>query len=142
MNCPRCHLPLQRETYEGVEIDLCGECWGAWLDRGELSSIIRADELEFSDAERRKLLDLTRASKIGPHAQLQCPKCRVFMEQIRYDESIAILLDRCPEHGVWLDAGELKRVQVAAEQSREIQEMVIRKLKLCDGPPRGANGGD
>ncbi len=52
------------------------------------------------------------------------------MEQIRYDESVQILIDRCPEHGVWLDAGELKKIQVVAEQSKAIQEMVIRKLKL------------
>ena len=132
MNCPRCYLPLRQEKYEGVEIDFCDNCWGCWLNRGELPAIIKAHELEFSEEEKSRILDLHTASKSGPHGQILCPRCSVFMEQIRYDESIQVLLDRCPEHGLWLDAGELKKVQVVAEQSRGIQGMIIKKLKLQD----------
>ena len=130
MNCPRCHLAFRKQTYEGVEVDFCDSCWGTWLDIDELPTIIEAHELEFSDEDRDKVLDLYQASQAGPRGQIQCPKCRVFMEQIRYNGVIEILVDRCPEHGVWLDAGELKKVQVVAEQAQDIQKMIVRKLKL------------
>ena len=130
MNCPRCHLALRKQNYEGVEVDWCETCWGTWLDLGELPEIVEAHELEFSDEERQKVLDLYHASSVGPRGQVQCPKCRVFMEQIRYDESIRLLIDRCPDHGVWLDAGELKKMQIVAEQTQDIQTMIVRKLKL------------
>ncbi len=132
MNCPRCHLPLRQEKYEDVDIDFCDNCWGCWLDQGELPAIIRAHELQFTDEEKDQILSLEAATNSGPHGQLLCPNCFVFMEQIRYDESIQILVDRCPQHGIWLDAGELKKIQVVAEQTREIQSMIIRKLKLQD----------
>lgn len=132
MDCPRCHLPLRPDTYEGVEIDFCDSCWGCWLDRGELPAIIRAHEMEFSDADRARVLDLKGASRTGPRGVILCPRCGTFMEQLRYHESLELLVDRCPQHGIWLDGGELKAIQVVAEQSRDIQAMLIRKLKLLD----------
>ncbi|MCS6925974.1 MAG: zf-TFIIB domain-containing protein [Candidatus Binatia bacterium] len=47
MQCPRCQTLLQEVTKTGVLIDLCPECRGVWLDRGELEKIIqRAREVE------------------------------------------------------------------------------------------------
>jgi Zn-finger nucleic acid-binding protein len=41
MRCPRCiSLNLNETVREGVEIDICPECRGVWLDRGELEKII------------------------------------------------------------------------------------------------------
>ena len=53
------------------------------------------------------------------------------MEQVRYSQSDELVLDRCPDDGLWLDAGELKKVQVEAEKSRGVQMMLVRKLKLA-----------
>jgi hypothetical protein len=87
-------------------------------------------EIEFSEEEKAQVLHLLSASKTGPRGPVQCPTCTNFMEQVRYSESVELLLDRCPDHGVWLDAGELKKVQVEAEKSQKIQMMLVRKLKL------------
>ena len=133
MQCPRCHLPLRRETYEGVDIDFCDSCWGCWLDSGELSMILESRQLVFTEEDKQQILDVMSASKTGPRGQILCPHCRTFMEQVRYQEAVELLIDRCPEHGVWLDAGELKKVQAEAEKSREIQKLIIRKLRLQAG---------
>ncbi len=37
--CPVCQLPLQATPKEKVEIDVCGQCGGVWLDRGELEQL-------------------------------------------------------------------------------------------------------
>ncbi len=39
--CPACHVPMTKFKYSGtdVEVDLCEECRGVWLDIGELKAL-------------------------------------------------------------------------------------------------------
>ena len=59
-----------------------------------------------------------------------CPKCATIMKREHYDESVQLVIDVCPEHGVWLDTGEIKKVQAVAEKSQNIHRMLIKKLGL------------
>lgn len=46
INCPVCHAVFKEVVNEGVLIDVCTECRGIWLDRGELEKLMdiaRAD---------------------------------------------------------------------------------------------------
>lgn len=46
IDCPVCHAPFKEVVNEGVLIDICTECRGIWLDRGELEKLMdiaRAD---------------------------------------------------------------------------------------------------
>ncbi len=46
IDCPVCHAPFKEVVNEGVLIDVCTECRGIWLDRGELEKLMdiaRAD---------------------------------------------------------------------------------------------------
>jgi Zn-finger nucleic acid-binding protein len=40
MQCPVCTGKLRAVEKIGVEVDICPECKGVWLDRGELEKII------------------------------------------------------------------------------------------------------
>jgi uncharacterized protein len=40
MQCPVCDGKLRAVEKFGVEVDICPECKGVWLDRGELEKII------------------------------------------------------------------------------------------------------
>lgn len=40
MNCPVCDAKLRAVDRMGVEIDICPECKGIWLDRGELEKVV------------------------------------------------------------------------------------------------------
>ncbi len=42
MRCPVDDAPLREVTRSGVKIDLCSECRGVWLDRGELDHLLEA----------------------------------------------------------------------------------------------------
>lgn len=42
MNCPVCDAKLRPVDKHGVEADVCPDCKGIWLDRGELEKIIEA----------------------------------------------------------------------------------------------------
>lgn len=57
MNCPRCESSLLAERNRGgIVVDVCSQCRGVWLDRGELEKLIaQAQALdEHSQYDRRR----------------------------------------------------------------------------------------
>lgn len=130
MNCPRCHLSLVPVDYDGVQVDLCEQCWGMWLDRGELKQMFGAGQLDFSKEERERILDVRKAWDQGPEEPAACPKCGKKMQRLSYDASVHLMIDRCPQHGTWLDTGEIKKVKAIAEKSRAVHRLLLEKLGL------------
>ncbi len=112
MDCPRCKLSLVRDTYEGQSVERCGQCWGYWLDEGELQSILISPEYEFTEQEASAALKglktvSAKAAKNDPSAA--CPRCGEVMAKVTVG---TVIIDRCPGHGVWLDDREIKAIQV------------------------------
>ena len=130
MDCPRCKLPLTQVDYEGVETDMCNNCWGFWLDSGELEDVLSRRDLEFTDEEREQILAFTSPYETGPVEPASCPHCSEVMERVHYEGSTPLVIDVCKKHGLWLDTGEIKKVQAIAERSSDIHMMLIRKLGL------------
>lgn len=130
MNCPRCRLPLRTVRYEGVDADMCNVCWGFWLDGPEFEEVVRNTQFEFTEAEKAAILDIRSASVKGPTAPAPCPRCGVVMARIHYDSLIHLVIDRCEEHGVWLDTGEIKKVQALASHSDEYHTLLLRRLGI------------
>jgi Zn-finger nucleic acid-binding protein len=48
LNCPVCQAAFKEIVNEGVLIDICTECRGIWLDRGELEKLM---DIAREDAE-------------------------------------------------------------------------------------------
>ncbi len=102
MKCPRCDVELRVENYRDVEVDRCPTCEGMWLDYGELDQL--EDTVFDKDELKGSLMFRSFDSK------LVCPKCGGRMQLFNY-RAYNLELDFCEqEHGVWLDAGEEKRV--------------------------------
>ena len=102
MNCPRDHAELKVEKHKGIEIDRCPVCSGMWLDYGEL------DELEDTAFDKDEMKGSLMFRSFD--GELACPKCQGRMQRFNY-RAYDLELDFCEhEHGVWLDAGEEKRV--------------------------------
>jgi len=40
MRCPKCGMELEEVTFMNILIDMCNECHGMWLDRGELEAML------------------------------------------------------------------------------------------------------
>lgn len=40
LNCPVCRAPFKEVVKDSVLIDICTECRGVWLDRGELDKLL------------------------------------------------------------------------------------------------------
>ena len=44
INCPRCNIPMRQITRENITIDVCKECEGMWLDKGEINDLIKLNQ--------------------------------------------------------------------------------------------------
>ncbi|MEP7075690.1 MAG: zf-TFIIB domain-containing protein [Acidobacteriota bacterium] len=44
IKCPKCDGTLHATDFEGIKIDVCDKCHGAWFDAGELAQVIHKDE--------------------------------------------------------------------------------------------------
>jgi uncharacterized protein len=63
--CPIDNAPLVETTKAGVLIDVCPECKGAWLDRGELKKVISATK---QPSRARSLQDSSNRPKSAPRS--------------------------------------------------------------------------
>jgi uncharacterized protein len=43
--CPNCNVSMQPVQRAGIELDVCPQCRGVWLDRGELEQILDHERL-------------------------------------------------------------------------------------------------
>jgi uncharacterized protein len=54
MKCPRCETsPLDERDRDGITIDVCQQCRGIWLDRGELERLVARTLEGEEDSARR-----------------------------------------------------------------------------------------
>ncbi len=62
--CPRCGVGLHTQDHFGVATDVCDQCGGVWLDRGELEQIEERDEEHWPSTWFRSILGVgSRSSK-------------------------------------------------------------------------------
>lgn len=106
MRCPHC-----RDTeLDDATIHRCHRCEGTWIDEHTLLERLAAMQLpevprvpEWSEQKR----EAVRA----------CPECAQRMETVAL---FGIPVDRCHQHGMWFDDGELAAVLVKC-QSPELR---------------------
>ncbi|HBL15421.1 MAG TPA: hypothetical protein DD417_01300 [Elusimicrobia bacterium] len=119
--CPHCGIDLDQNSYEGARVDSCASCAGVWVDTGELGVILERREKRFSEAQRAAAESSSRPRAEEAQApRVLCPICREPMERIPYGYDSDIAIDRCA-HGVWLEKGELERIQAYVEKSEELK---------------------
>ena len=114
-DCPRCKLELASEKYESVETLFCNQCWGHWMSKEAFSEILKSERYTFSDAEKESLLRSwgeKSDSDVNLEPVVNCPICGEDTERKPFSDDCAVELDLCHEHGVWLDASEIKQVQI------------------------------
>lgn len=123
MQCPKCRQPLQGVDYQGVHIETCPACGGDWLDSGELKNIVLAREMRFDEKE---CLAMAQAAKITGvkltdlNRHLTCPNCGASTNPVNYGDDTGVIIDKCPRcNGIWLDRGELEKIQELVEGWRD-----------------------
>lgn len=111
---------------QGVLIDFCTACKGAWLDQGEA---------RFFSADPEKVERALAGELRNPHpSKLKCPRCAGAMTEggVFTDD---YLLDRCNDcQGVWFDGRELSRL-------RDAKLVGLDPVASRSSRPRGAMAG-
>ena len=129
MNCPSCKLKLDRIEYEGLNIRQCNDCRGHLLTASRLKSIQSRRRNSEDD-----LLDKVVAEGVDTVDNLRCPACSRRMEKQRKKiGSLSFYIDHCRgcEH-IWLDRGELAKLQVAFEYSAKGEEAERFRQRLAN----------
>ena len=120
-------------------VERCPGCLGLFFDVHELEAII---DREVPPAQVIDHLALARLAENNgePVHYRKCPVCRKMMNRINYGQSSGVVVDRCRDHGVYLDAGELRRIQAwvraggrldAAQKAAEAAARPSREIALA-----------
>lgn len=110
---------LKPNQYEGVDVQVCPQCKGIWLSYQDLNAIIHNEATAWTEPQKAEILQ--QLGKAGvPETELQrhlaCPECGAVMSAINYQYSSGIMINKCKNnHGVWLDSGELNKIQIYKE---------------------------
>jgi Zn-finger nucleic acid-binding protein len=111
--CLRCKGPCVQHNHEGVAIDRCSSCGGAWLDQGELEAIVESRENSHPASFVQETLKQGQAGlPEGSQKDLvACPKCAMNMKVVNYAYDSGVIINVCQSHGIWLDPKELERIE-------------------------------
>jgi Zn-finger nucleic acid-binding protein len=130
MDCPKCSRPLNRTTYENVRVMQCDECFGYLVVRKRLMLIKSTRELGPEALHQEAHAEQTPDTE----EQLRCPNCLVEVmrkERVRVADDESFHLDVCRKcENVWLDGGELARLQIKFEQSAKAIEAFAHQERL------------
>ncbi|RJR16724.1 MAG: hypothetical protein C4581_09335 [Nitrospiraceae bacterium] len=106
--CPRCRVALKLLVNDGEEYDICPECGGLWLDRDEFHKATRNRDV-YKKVDIRG--EYRKTPIRGPVEYIPCVRCAKLMNRGNFGKISGVIIDRCDKHGVWLDAGELEKIQ-------------------------------
>ena len=112
--CPRCNIGLRTIDLQlngTFLIDRCEECLGIFFDLGELEALLEASVKNVFAINNRQLDNLS-AVRPGDYtiAYIKCPVCSKLMNRVNFGIKSGVIVDRCRDHGVWLDGGELRHL--------------------------------
>ena len=114
-SCPRCDKPLQTinlSTGKSFFIERCEHCLGLFFDPGELEALLESETTHVYDINLPGMTALMeeRHHTDYPVAYLKCPICSRFMNRVNFGARSGVVVDKCRNHGVWLDSGELRHL--------------------------------
>lgn len=112
--CPVCSSLMPVRSVAGIGINECPGCNGIWVPENAFDSLVtRACEA----ARARNVAGLgvnARVTGANPRdirvEYRKCPACDGFMQRANFQKRSGVIIDRCHNHGTWLDADELEAI--------------------------------
>lgn len=134
MNCPVCKSELTAAKYENVPVKVCGTCEGHLVRVTRLGAIKTRREKTDDDF----LLELSTPHGTDSKDPIFCPSCSRRMTKRRQVIGVQrFYIDECKKCDyVWLDAGELAKIQLHYEESEQGKEMLRFHDRLADMSPQ------
>jgi len=138
--CPRCHVSLIHYAYRNRDLDMCPQCGGVWLDRGEFRDLTREGDVYQSQPAPKGYV---RGPISNPIQYVPCVRCGRLMNRKNFAKISGVIIDECKPHGVWLDGGELERIRtfiadggLERAQDRQIEKNRQALRELASGVNR------
>jgi Zn-finger nucleic acid-binding protein len=130
MNCPKCSAELGPMVLDNVRWEFCVGCRGLWFEDEEVDFLSELTN-DFPNPQGAR-----SAGKSTPYA---CPCCQGNLEEILFAPPHRVLLNLCRGcHGVWLDRGELKKIEETASGFDGTRSKIIRAAQMATPERRGA----
>jgi len=113
--CPRCHIPLQIIDLRlggKFYIERCEHCLGLFFDPGELEALLDKTVTHVYEVDRQRLDEIQNVKRSCeyPLGYIDCPVCQKLMNRINFGSRSGVIADKCRDHGLWLDGGELRQI--------------------------------
>jgi Zn-finger nucleic acid-binding protein len=111
IKCVECHTDTMKfidlgDYVESLSAKQCSTCSGIFISFDLLEKAIMHYGLK-----RKKIpskIDMPKEEKRNKDNLYSCPICKQTMKRFVYKISSSVLIDKCENHGVWLNHGELK----------------------------------
>jgi Zn-finger nucleic acid-binding protein len=141
--CPICDTSLERMDIGLREIMIvhsCDDCDGLFLKCEDLKKTIDAQGegvTRINPKLLRFVLDNPRHEKqVKKRFYRKCPYCDHMMDRVNYKAVSGVIIDKCHQHGVWLDAGELQQLfdwkKVGGELKASNKEYDYSAMKISN----------
>lgn len=155
--CPRCSIGLRTINLNingKFFIERCDVCLGLFFDPNELETLLEATVSNVFTINRSQLDACKSTTRTSEHSAfyIKCPICSKIMNRVNFGTNSGVIVDRCKDHGVWLDGGELRHLfewmkaggkllqQEREEQLRKSEQRELEREKR-NGTTPSASGG-
>ena len=114
--CPHCGTDrnLTSRRVENLTFLECPGCAGLWLEHSTISHVTRRARAEAAPydpvALRHALTEFRAGLKQKPIVYHPCPVCLTQMGRTNWGHASGVVVDQCPQHGIWFDHGELEHI--------------------------------
>ncbi len=113
--CPRCGIGLETVDLKidgRFLIERCAQCLGLFFDPGELEALLQATVSNVFTINRSQMDSINTTMRAGEYGvtYIKCPVCAKLMNRVNFGAKSGVIVNRCREHGVWLDGGELRHL--------------------------------
>ena len=139
LHCADCHSALEALQLPGpgaaIPVGRCPQCLGLFLPLGGLEQLLQQSGPPIAGIDRRLLQNLIESprSSPAPVRYRPCPHCSELMHRRLQGIRSGVVVDRCRDHGIWLDAGELRTLlewvqaggRLLEDQRQEEQRLAV-----------------
>ena len=112
--CPACGNLMAVRAVGGIAVNECGSCQGLWAPGESFGLLVRRAARARKEQGELELRVAPRTTGSHPVAQKiayrRCPVCESHMLRRNYGRSSGVIVDKCRDHGTWLDADELEQI--------------------------------
>lgn len=140
LRCPRCRVALVAELVGDALLDHCDGCGGLWVDHGVLERVLDARRREPTLEAALGALPPAVTPRTGSRkvVYVRCPECATLMNRKNFGNRSGVIVDVCPSHGIWFDAGELARVVEFVRSGAWERALEAERRAAQAQPPRPA----